>query len=85
MNYIVLSEEKNEKEHGAIFKKEVFEGLSSNPKRLPSKFFYDDEGSRIFSNITNLEEYYPTKCEYNIFVNHKESIIVPLRKSKKQA
>ena len=83
MNYVVLSEEKSEKEHGAIFKKEVFEGLASNPKRLPSKFFYDDEGSRIFSNITNLEEYYPTKCEYNIFVNHKESIISQIPSNEK--
>lgn len=75
MNTIVLSEEKGKDEEKAVFKKEVFEGLSKKPKSLPSKFFYDDQGSQIFSDITNLEEYYPTKCEYNIFKNHKESII----------
>ncbi len=75
MNTIILSEEKGKEEEKAAFKKEVFDGLSQGPKTLPSKFFYDDQGSQIFSDITNLEEYYPTKCEYDIFKNYKESII----------
>jgi dimethylhistidine N-methyltransferase len=45
------------------FRQEVLEGLGSSPKFIPSKFFYDDRGSRLFEQITKLEEYYPTRTE----------------------
>lgn len=45
---------------------EVLVGLSSTPKRLPSRFFYDDEGSRLFARIMRLDEYYLTDCEHRI-------------------
>ena len=44
----------------------VLEGLSENPKKLPSRLFYDDKGSSLFKKIMQLEEYYPTKCEAEI-------------------
>lgn len=37
--------------------------LRSNPKTLPSMFFYDETGSELFEKITQLEEYYPPKIE----------------------
>ncbi|QLC49023.1 L-histidine N(alpha)-methyltransferase [Methanolobus zinderi] len=37
--------------------------LKSNPKTLPSMFFYDHKGSELFEKITQLEEYYPPKIE----------------------
>jgi L-histidine N-alpha-methyltransferase len=46
---------------------DVEEGLTSNPKTLPSKLFYDAEGSAIFEEITRLPEYYPTRTELEIF------------------
>ena len=49
-------------------------GLSANPKFLLSKYFYDDAGSRIFQDIMNMPEYYPTDCEYEIFIHQKEEI-----------
>ncbi len=33
---------------------------------LPSKYFYDDRGSRLFEEITRLPEYYPTRTEIGI-------------------
>ena len=42
---------------------DVLAGLSSTPKRLPSKYFYDAEGSRLFEQITRQPEYYPTRVE----------------------
>lgn len=45
---------------------EVLVGLSSTPKRLPSRYFYDDAGSELFARIMRLEEYYPTDCEREI-------------------
>lgn len=41
-------------------------GLSSTPKELPPKWFYDDHGSRLFDEITRLPEYYLTRCEREI-------------------
>ncbi|WP_093167524.1 L-histidine N(alpha)-methyltransferase [Sinosporangium album] len=41
-------------------------GLSSTPKWLPPKWFYDAAGSDLFSRITRLEEYYPTRRELAI-------------------
>ena len=38
-------------------------GLSMTPKRLPSKYFYDARGSRLFEDITHQPEYYPTRVE----------------------
>ena len=38
-------------------------GLTANPKVLPPKWFYDEEGCRLFDEITRLPEYYPTRTE----------------------
>jgi L-histidine N-alpha-methyltransferase len=43
--------------------REVRDGLSRRPKRLPSKYFYDERGSRLFERITELPEYYLTRAE----------------------
>lgn len=45
------------------FLKDVIEGLSSRPKRLPSKYFYDERGSELFEKISQTPEYYPTRVE----------------------
>ena len=45
---------------------DVAAGLTSVPKDLPPKWFYDDEGSRLFGEITRLVEYYPTRREHEI-------------------
>jgi L-histidine N-alpha-methyltransferase len=39
------------------------DGLSRTPRRISSMFFYDDRGSRLFEQITQLPEYYPTRIE----------------------
>ncbi len=56
------------------FALDVLHGLSESRKRLFSRYFYDDEGSRIFQKITELEEYYPTSCEREILEYHKSMI-----------
>ena len=38
-------------------------GLSATPRQLPSKYFYDAKGSRLFEQITRTPEYYPTRTE----------------------
>jgi len=49
------------------FAEDVLRGLTSTPKTLSSKYFYDDEGTRLFQEIMKLPEYYLTGCELEIF------------------
>ncbi|MBM7775415.1 L-histidine N-alpha-methyltransferase [Actinokineospora baliensis] len=46
--------------------KDAREGLTSTPKTLPPKWFYDARGSELFERITRLPEYYPTRAEREI-------------------
>ncbi len=48
------------------FLSETIAGLSRPQKTLPCKFLYDEEGSRLFNEICELEEYYPTRTENQI-------------------
>ncbi len=50
----------------ARFRADVLRGLGRSAKRLPSKYFYDDAGSRLFDQICELPEYYPTRTELAI-------------------
>ena len=49
---------------------DVRAGLGATPKTLPPKWFYDDRGSELFDEITRLAEYYPTRTERSILVEH---------------
>ncbi len=57
-----------------LFAGEVSDGLSGSPKELPCKYLYDEEGSRLFQEIMELREYYPTRCEAEIIERHKVEI-----------
>lgn len=54
--------------------KDTLLGLSANPKYLLSKHFYDDAGSAIFQDIMQMQGYYLTDCEEEIFSTHKQQI-----------
>ena len=49
-------------------------GLRSTPKRIPCKYFYDAEGSRLFEKICALPEYYPTRTELGLLKAHAGEI-----------
>lgn len=51
------------------FRQEVLDGLASTPKRLSSKYFYDEKGDRLFQRIMTMPGYYLTGCELDIFRN----------------
>jgi L-histidine Nalpha-methyltransferase len=57
------------------FKKDVYKGLSGQPKTLPSKYFYDKIGDALFVDIMNLPEYYLTSSEFDIFKNKTQDLI----------
>jgi dimethylhistidine N-methyltransferase len=52
------------------FRADVVRGLSARPKELPCKYFYDEEGSRLFEQICRLPEYYLTDTELTIMRRH---------------
>jgi len=51
------------------FYADVIKGLQSGSKYLDSKYFYDANGDKLFQDIMNCMEYYPTDCEMEIFSN----------------
>lgn len=49
-----------------LFRQDVLAGLSMRRKTLPCRWLYDERGSELFEQITQLEEYYPTRVETGI-------------------
>lgn len=64
------------------FAKDVLAGLSAEHKYLSSKYFYDDNGSRIFQEIMNMPEYYLTDAEFEILSMQSQQIFETLQFSK---
>jgi L-histidine N-alpha-methyltransferase len=62
----ILLRSDTEEEARNSFARDVVEGLSAPRKTLRPKYFYDEEGSRLFEDITQLREYYPTRTEIGI-------------------
>jgi L-histidine N-alpha-methyltransferase len=58
--------------------RDVLEGLSSSRKSLPSKYFYDARGSKLFEDICGLEEYYQTRTEMGILGKYSRCILETL-------
>lgn len=54
-------------------------GLTSKIKFVSSKYFYDDIGSSLFTEIMNLPEYYLTDCEYEILDSYKNEILKDIK------
>ena len=52
------------------FLAEVVAGLSSSPRSLPCKFFYDERGAELFQKICELPEYYVTPLRPNSCAPH---------------
>ncbi len=50
-------------------------GLSLPFKQLPPKYFYDELGSQLFEQITELPEYYPTRAERSILRSEGAAIV----------
>jgi dimethylhistidine N-methyltransferase len=56
------------------FARDVIGGLTATPKRLAPKYFYDEEGCRLFERITEQAEYYPTRTETALLEAHADEI-----------
>ncbi|CAM3634200.1 L-histidine N(alpha)-methyltransferase [Bordetella bronchialis] len=56
-------------------RKELLDGLAKPQAEISPKFLYDELGSSLFTAITLLDEYYPTRCENEIFSRHAAEIV----------
>lgn len=63
------------------FENDVLQGLSSSPKQLSSKYFYDKVGDRLFQQIMALPEYYLTRAENEILSTQTKIITDALKVS----
>lgn len=54
------------------FRDDVLAGLRQKQKAIPARWLYDDAGSQLFEDITDLEEYYPTRAETEILETRGE-------------
>jgi L-histidine N-alpha-methyltransferase len=54
---------------------DVRAGLTKPFKELSPRYFYDERGSELFEQITELEEYYPTRCEREILQARSGEIV----------
>ena len=52
------------------FREDVLAGLSQRHKAIPARWFYDETGSQLFEDITQLPQYYPTRAEAAILERH---------------
>ena len=55
---------------------EVLRGLAARQRRLPPKLFYDEKGSRLFDQITETAEYYPTRTERAILSRNASDMLL---------
>src|SRR5947208_7162157 len=58
----------------ADFFADVITGLSSNPRTIPCKYFYDARGAALFQKICELPEYYVTRTEIDILDRSRADI-----------
>lgn len=58
----------------ATLRAEALRGLTSTPKHLSPTLLYDERGSALFEQITELPEYYPTRTEFALLCEHAGEI-----------
>jgi L-histidine N-alpha-methyltransferase len=59
--------------------RDVRDGLSKMPKQLSPKYFYDERGSELFEEITQLPEYYLTRAERSLLERRISEIVEAVR------
>jgi len=59
--------------------RDVREGLARTPKQLSPKYFYDERGSELFEEITQLPEYYLTRAERSLLERRISEIVAAVR------
>ena len=76
---IVLDNRLEERASPFRLAEDALHGLTSDPKTIPPKYFYDARGSRLFEAITRLPEYYQTRTERAILDRWAPDLVRDLR------
>lgn len=63
------------KEEKLIFENEILEGLMAYPKRLSTKFLYDESGDSLFQQLMEQPDYYLYQSEYEIIKTYTQSLV----------
>ncbi|MGG8409807.1 L-histidine N(alpha)-methyltransferase [Streptomyces sp. 12297] len=74
MSRFLMTRTLDEHSADAALRADVLHGLTTHPKVLPPKWFYDSRGSELFEDITRLPEYYPTRAEREILLARASEI-----------
>ncbi len=61
------------------FRGDVLAGLAARPRAIPARWLYDEAGSEIFEEITQLPEYYPTRAEQALLDAHAAEMVAVCR------
>ncbi|RIJ41777.1 L-histidine N(alpha)-methyltransferase [Pontibacter oryzae] len=69
-----LSRKQDGSNDTAAFANDVAEGLSQEQKTLPSRYFYDGRGSKLFQQIMDLPEYYLTRAEFEVLTDNRQDM-----------
>jgi L-histidine N-alpha-methyltransferase len=64
---------------GGTLAHDVRRGLTAPRKTLPSKYFYDERGSRLFDEICRLPEYYLTRVDTRLLRRHADELVALVR------
>lgn len=75
MGRFAIQELQREDDQQLVMAREVRAGLLDSPRSIPSKYFYDDAGSRLFDEICELPEYYLTRAEYALLERHATDLV----------
>lgn len=62
-------------DHRRALLEDVRRGLGGRPKRVPSRYLYDERGSELFEQITALPEYYLTRAEDALLRRNAQDIV----------
>lgn len=76
---IVLRNRLEERDSPFRLAEDARRGLTSRPKTMPPKYFYDGRGSRLFESITRSPEYYQTRTETKILERWAPGIVRDLK------
>jgi dimethylhistidine N-methyltransferase len=60
------------------FAADLHAALSRAPKAISPKYFYDEAGSKLFEQICDLPEYYPTRTELALLQTHADDMVAQM-------
>ncbi len=74
MEFVNLYNADSEKDK-ELFWEDVQEGLGRSKKEIPNKYLYDEEGSKLWAEVTRTQEYYISNSEAQMLRNNASKLL----------